>query len=443
MKPTNASSAAAANDSPSLAEATRVAKAAFVGTAIEWYDFYIYASTATLIFGSQFFPSMSPVAATLAGFGTIAVAFIARPIGGVIFAHFGDRLGRKAALIASLLIMGVSTMLVGLLPTYQTAGALAPILLVILRFMQGAAVGGEWGGAVLMATEFAPADRRARLSSWPQQGVTAGLVMSTAVLLFVTLVVPEDVYLSWAWRLPFLSSAVLIVVGLVLRLRIGESPVFEAARKKAELTDSGPKGLPIIAVLRNSRRTVVLTTLAYVAVSTAFYVPFVFLLSHATGPLELSQPTALTAVLVSAGFYSVGLRLSAGIADKHGRRIALLIGLGGTVAAVVPMVVLMETGTALSFAIGLALLAFPVGIAYAPIGVYFAELFTTATRYSGITAANQAGSLMGAAVAPFIAVGLYNGLGMWAVGVYLVLVCAISAAAVQALGETRHLDLKR
>lgn len=439
---------------PSLGEATRVAKAAFVGTAIEWYDFYIYASTAALVFGDQFFPSMSPVAATLASFATIAVAFVARPIGGVIFAHYGDRVGRKATLIASLMVMGVSTMLVGVLPTYQTVGAWAPVMLVMLRFLQGAAVGGEWGGAVLMATEFAPPGHRARLSSWPQQGVTAGLALSTAVLLFVSLAVPDQIYEDWGWRLPFLSSAALIVVGLVLRLRIGESPVFEANQaNQAKQTDQAAEAgeadrpeaasLPIAVVLRESRRTTLLTTLAYVSVSTTFYVAFVFLLAHATGPLDLSKPAALTAVLISAGFYSVGLRLSAGAADKYGRRIALLTGLAGTVAAVFPMVGLIQTGDPVLFAVGLSLFAFPIGISYAPVGVYFAELFPTATRYSGITAANQAGSLLGAAVAPFIAIALYNGLGMYAVGVYVVLVCAISAAAVHRLGETRQLDLKR
>ncbi|MFJ6686762.1 MFS transporter [Streptomyces werraensis] len=446
---------------PSLAEATRVAKAAFVGTAIEWYDFYIYASTAALIFGDQFFPSMSPTAATLASFATIAVAFVARPIGGVVFAHYGDRVGRKTTLIASLMVMGVSTMLVGVLPTYQTAGAWAPVMLVMLRFLQGAAVGGEWGGAVLMATEFAPPGRRARLSSWPQQGVTAGLVLSTAVLLFMSLAVPDEIYEDWAWRLPFLSSAVLIVVGLVLRLRIGESPVFEAnqAAKESQANRSGKRNqrnrpdkagaapsahsLPIAVVLRESRRTTLLTTLAYVSVSTTFYVAFVFLLSHATGPLDLSKSAALTAVLVSAGFYSIGLRLSAGVADKYGRRVALLAGLAGMVAAVFPTLGLIQTGEPVLFVVGMSLFAFPIGISYAPIGVYFAELFPTATRYSGITAANQAGSMLGAAVAPFIAIALYNSLGMYAVGMYVVLVCAISATAVHHLGETRHLDLKR
>ncbi|MCG5215197.1 MFS transporter [Streptosporangium sp. KLBMP 9127] len=429
---------------PSAAEAARVAKAAFIGTAIEWYDFYIYASTATLVFGTQFFPAMSPVAATLASFATIAVAFIARPIGGLIFAHYGDRVGRKTTLVASLLLMGVSTMLVGVLPTYETAGALAPVLLVLLRFVQGAAVGGEWGGAVLMATEFAPPDRRARLSSWPQQGVTAGLALSTTVLLVVTLLVPQQTYLEWGWRMPFLSSAVLIVVGLVLRLRINESPIFEAGKKDAAAPGKrGMAGMPIATLLRRSARTTVLAALAYVSVSTTFYVAFVFLLSHATGTLKISQTAALTAVLISAGSYSIGLRLAAGLADRRGRRTALLLGLGGAIVTVFPMIALVETGSPVLFAVGIALFAFPVGCAYAPVGVYFAELFPTATRYSGITAANQAGSLLGAAVAPFIAVALYTAIGMYAVGIYVVLVSLISAAAVWSLGESRHLILER
>ncbi|MFD8530813.1 MFS transporter [Streptosporangium canum] len=425
---------------PTPAEASRVAKAAFIGTTIEWYDFYIYASTATLVFGTQFFPAMSPVAATLASFATIAVAFIARPIGGLIFAHYGDRVGRKTTLIASLMLMGISTMLVGVLPTYATAGALAPALLVLLRFVQGAAVGGEWGGAILMATEFAPPGKRARLSSWAQQGVTAGLALSTAVLLAVTLLVPKETYVEWVWRLPFLSSAVLIVVGLVMRLRLDESPVFQAGKKTG---DTAGTRLPIATLLHESRRAVVLATLAYVTVSATFYVAFVFLLSHATGPLKISQAAALTAVLLSAGAYSIGLRLSAGVADKRGRRTALLMGFCGILVVVFPSIALIETGSPVLFTVGLALLAFPVGCAYAPIGVYFAELFPTATRYSGITAANQGGSLLGAAVAPFIAIALYSAVGMYAVGAYVVLVTIISAAAVWALGETRHLNLER
>ncbi|GAA2264079.1 MFS transporter [Actinomadura luteofluorescens] len=430
---------------PSLAEATKVARAAFLGTAIEWYDFYIYASTAALVFGTQFFPEMSDVAATLASFATIAVAFAARPIGGLIFAHFGDRIGRKATLVVSLVLMGVSTMLVGVLPTYETAGAIAPVLLVLLRFVQGAAVGGEWGGAVLMATEFAPHDRRARLSAWPQQGVTAGLALSTGVLLVITLVIPDQTYLDWGWRVPFLSSAALIVVGLVLRLRISESPVFEAGRRKAE-AGAGPEAaskLPIVSVVKQARRTTVLATLAYVSVSTTFYVAFIFLLAHATGKLEMSKASALTAVLISAGAYSVGLRLSAGTADKRGRRTALMWGLGGAIVTIFPALALIETGEPVLFTVAMVVFAFPVGFAYAPVGVYFAELFPTAIRYSGVTAANQAGSLLGAAVAPFIAVGLYEGLGMYAVGAYVVLVSVISAGAVRALGETRHLDLRR
>ena len=457
MTPTAPPATASTRSDPSLAEATRVARAAFIGTAIEWYDFYIYASTAALIFGKQFFPdSMSPTVATLASFATIAVAFVARPIGGLLLAHYGDRIGRKATLVTSLMVMGVSTVLVGFLPTYHTVGAWAPVLLVLLRFLQGAAVGGEWGGAVLMATEFAPRDRRARLSSWPQQGVTAGLALSTGVLLLIILVVPDGIYEDWGWRIPFLSSVVMIGVGLMMRLRISESPIFEAQRAKeiqaaqAVKAGHGPaksapahKGLPIAAVLRDSRRTTLLTTLAYVAVSTSFYVAFVFLLAHATGPLDLSQTTSLVAVLVAAGVYSVGMRLSAGVADKQGRRTALLVGLIGTAVAVFPAMAMIQTGSAVLFAVGLAVLAFPIGYSYAPVGVYFAELFPTATRYSGITAANQAGSLLGAAVAPFIAIALYSTLGMYAVGLYLVLVCAVSSCAVHALGETRHLDLQR
>ncbi|WP_028937031.1 MFS transporter [Pseudonocardia spinosispora] len=437
-----ASTEVAGSAPPPLREARRAARAAFIGTTIEWYDFYIYASTATLVFGREFFPSLSGTAATLASFATISVAFVARPLGGVIFAHFGDRIGRKATLIASLLLMGTSTTLVGLLPGYQSIGMWAPVLLVVLRFLQGVAVGGEWGGAVLIATEFAPPDRRARLSSWPQQGVTAGLALSTALLLLVSVVIPEDAYVAWGWRLAFLFSTVLIVLGLVLRLRIKESPVFEARRERVR-QQSGEEGLPIARLFRESRRTTVLAMVTYLAVSTTFYVPFTFLLSHATTVLEISQPVALTSVLVAAGVYSIGMRLGAGLADRRGRRTAMLTGLIGSIVAVFPMVALVETGSPVLFAVGLALFVLPVGCVYAPVGVYFAELFPTATRYSGVTVANQGGSLFGAAIAPFVAVALYNAFGMYAVGGYLAVTAVLSAVAVCLLGETRHLAIDR
>ncbi|HEY3684098.1 MAG TPA: MFS transporter [Streptosporangiaceae bacterium] len=421
---------------PSRADARRVAKAGFLGTTIEWYDFYLYANTATLVFGKEFFPALSPTTAVLASFATISVAFVARPIGGVIFAHFGDRIGRKATLVTSLLMMGVSTMLVGVLPTYAQIGVAAPILLTVLRFLQGVAVGGEWGGAVLMATEFAPPGERARMSGWPQQGVTAGLALSTALLLLVNLVVPRQAYLDWGWRLTFLVSAVLVAVGLVLRLRMKESPAFEATRTKV-------RGLPIVAVFRESPRVLVLAVLTYLAVSVCFYIPFTYLLSHATEALKIAQPAALIGVLVAAAVYAVGQRIAVGLADRYGRRLPLLLGAGGSIVMAVPMVALTETGSPVWWAVGLALYVFPVGLLYAPVGVYFAELFPTAVRYSGTTAANQLGSVIGGGLAPFIAVGLASGFGMYGVAAYLIVIAVISGAAVLRLGETRHVDITR
>lgn len=425
---------------PSREEAKKVAKAAFIGTTIEWFDFYLYASAATLIFPAQFFPGFGAAGSTLASFATIAVAFLARPIGGMIFAHFGDRVGRKTTLVASLLLMGVSTSLVGFLPTYDSIGAFAPILLIVLRFIQGAAVGGEWGGAVLIATEFAPPGERARLSSWPQQGVAAGLLLSTGVLLLVTTTIPQEAYQAWGWRIPFIGSILLIVVGLVMRLRMRESPVFIAARAEAEA--QGARA-PFIEIFRTHRRTLVLATLSYVAISTTFYVGFVFLLSHATTVLAISQPSALIGILVAASVYCVGIAVSAVFADARGRRPALLIGLVGSLVMSVPMLLLVQTGDPVLFAVGLSLFAFAVGFSYAPIGVYFVELFPTAIRYSGMTATNQGGSLLGAAIAPFVAVALYQAFGMVAVGAYLIVVTLISTLAVIALGETKDAESTR
>ncbi|WP_327151976.1 MFS transporter [Nocardia sp. NBC_01329] len=426
---------------PTMREASKVARAAFIGTTIEWFDFYLYASAATLVFPEKFFPGLGPAGGALASFATLTVAFVARPVGGVVFAHYGDRVGRKATLVASLLLMGISTCLVGLIPTYETIGALAPIALVLLRFVQGAAVGGEWGGAVLMATEFAPPSSRARLSSWPQQGVTAGLILSTAVLLLVTTTIPSEAYLAWGWRIPFIGSLLLIVVGLVMRLKVRESPVFAAARQAAQEESNGQ--LPILEVFRRYTRKTVLASVAYIAVSTTFYVAFVYLLSHATSDLGISKTAALTAILVAACFYSVGIMLSAWIADARGRRPALLIGLIGALVTSVPMLLLVQTGEPILFAAGLSMFSLLVGMSYAPIGVYFAELFPTAIRYSGMTATNQVGSLLGAAIAPFVAAALYQAFGMVAVGIYLIVVTAVSAVAVAILGETRGTEIER
>lgn len=422
---------------PSRAEARRVARAGFLGTTIEWYDFYLYANTATLVFGKEFFPALSPTSATLASFATISAAFVARPFGGVLFAHFGDRVGRKATLIASLVTMGLCTTLVGVLPTYAAIGLAAPILLVVLRFFQGIAVAGEWGGAILMATEFAPPGERARMSGWPQQGVTAGLALSTALLLVVRVAVPQQAYLAWGWRLTFLVSAVLVAVGLVLRLRMRESPAFTASKERV-------KGIPIVAVFREAPRTLVLAMLVYLAVSICFYIPFTFLLSHATNVLGISQNAALIGLLIASATYAIGQRISVGIADRWGRRPALLLGMGASIVVAMPMIALTQTGNPVMWAIGLAVYVFTVGILYAPVGVYFAELFPTTIRYSGATTANQLGGVIGGGIAPFIAVALTGtSLGMYAVGCYLMVAAAISAAAVIALGETRQLRIDR
>ncbi len=380
----------------------KVALASFVGTTIEWYDFFLYGTAAALVFGDLFFPEAEPLVGTLLAFSTYAVGFAARPIGGIVFGHFGDRVGRKSMLVLSLLIMGVATFLIGLLPTFASIGVMAPILLVVLRFAQGIGVGGEWGGAVLMSVEHAPPGRRGFFGSWPQMGVPAGLLLSTSAFAIVQAMTSEAAFLSWGWRIPFLASAVLVAVGLFIRLRLMESPAFHRVK---ETKTEAPK--PIVDVVRKYPREVLVAMGMRVAENGAFYILTVFVLAYGEDELGLSTNTMLTGVIIAAAIGLVTVPLFGALSDRVGRRPLYLAGAVVTTLWAFPLFGLLNTESPV-----LIWLAIVVGVnlghdlMYGPQAAYFAELFGTRVRYSGASLGYQLASVFAGGFAPLIATAL-------------------------------------
>ncbi|MDQ3792372.1 MAG: MHS family MFS transporter [Actinomycetota bacterium] len=399
----------------------KVVVASFIGTTIEWYDYFIYGTAAALVFPALFFPDFSELAGTLASFATFAVGFAARPLGGVIFGHYGDKIGRKAMLVTTLLIMGVATFLVGCLPTFDQIGILAPILLVALRLIQGLGLGGEWGGAVLMAVEHSPEDQRGLNGSWPQMGVPAGLVLGTGVFAAVS-AISGGGFEVWGWRVPFLLSIVLIGVGLFIRLSIYESPAFSRVR------ESGTEArMPIIDVLRTYPKNVALGVGSRIGIDAAFYILAVYSLTHISTNLGLSQNIGLLAVSIAALIEIFTIPLFASLSDRVGRK-PLLIG-GAALLGIwaFPFFALLNTESTL-----LIVLAVIVGLSVAHAAVYgvqgsfYAELFGTRVRYSGASFSYQISGIFGGALAPLIATSLYPAGGTTLIAVYVAAVCALS-----------------
>jgi metabolite-proton symporter len=413
-----------------------VIAASFIGTTIEWYDFFLYGTAAALVFDQLFFPEAEPLIGTLLAFSTYAVGFAARPLGGIVFGHFGDRIGRKSMLVLSLLIMGSATFLIGCLPTYSTLGVFAPIGLVVLRFMQGIGVGGEWGGAVLMSTEHAPEGRRGFFGAWPQMGVPAGLLLSTLVFKIVENSMSEAAFNSWGWRLPFLASAILVVVGLVIRLKIMESPAFERIKETATEVKR-----PIVDVVRKYPRDVLTAMGMRFAENGGFYVLTVFTLAYGEDELGLSHDTMLNAVIVAAALGLVTVPLWGALSDRLGRRPLYLSGAVITTLWAFPLFMLMDTKSA-----ALITLAIVIGVnlghdlMYGPQAAYFAELFGTRVRYSGASLGYQLASVFSGGVAPLIATALLAAGGWQWVALYLVAMGLISVGATLAARETLGTD---
>ncbi|WP_432844884.1 MFS transporter [Amycolatopsis sp. CA-161197] len=404
----------------------RVAVASAIGTTIEWYDYFIYSTATALVFNKLFFPSLSPASGTLAAFATLGVGFVARPLGGIVWGHFGDRVGRKAMLVASLVLMGLATAAVGVLPTFAQAGVLAPVLLVVLRVLQGISAGGEWGGAALMAVEHAPAGRRGRYGSFSQIGVPAGLIIAQLVFFAVTSSLSPEDFRSWGWRVPFLVSLVLVVVGLVIRLRVAESPVFARLRETGERSR-----VPIADVLRRRPREVTVAALSFIANTALGYVFFAYLLSYGTSVLKLSNTTMLVEIIVGSVVWLVSIIAGAIWSDRVGRKRVYLVGSVLLVVWSIPFFLLVDTRQPWLLGVAVVVLNLGLGATYGPQSALFAELFEPRYRYSGASFAYAVGAVLGGGFAPLIATALQTSTGTsLSVSLYMVAVALISLGAV-------------
>ncbi|MBK0420613.1 MHS family MFS transporter [Leucobacter sp. CSA2] len=413
---------------PQVTSPAKVAFASFIGTAVEWYDYFLFGTAAVLVFNHQFFPNLDPTASTLASLATFAVAFIARPLGGIVFGHFGDRFSRKSMLVWSLLMMGLSTFLVGLLPTYDQVGLLAPALLVAARVIQGVAVGGEWGGAVLMALEHAPESKRSFYASWPQAGVPAGVVLSSFAFFLVQLL-PEEQLQAWGWRIPFLFSAVLIVIGMAIRLKLTESPEFEAAKQLEQ--PAARQKIPFIEMLRSSKRALIVSVFSLAGSNTLFYVATVYLLSYGTSNLTFDRGMILLAVGAGALLDVFAIPLVATFADRFGRRRMMIVGSLVTVACSFPIFWLFNLGGWGVFAALVIAMPIAHSFVYATVSGFIATLFTPSVRFTGTSVAYQVGGIVASAPAPILATMLYTQFGSYvAVAAYLLVTNLIALIAV-------------
>jgi metabolite-proton symporter len=415
----------------------RVIVASLIGTSLEWYDFFIYGTAAALVFNKLFFPSFEPLVGTLLAFTTFAVGFIARPVGGLVFGHYGDKLGRKNVLVVTLLLMGTATFLIGLMPTYATIGIWAPILLVALRFLQGLGLGGEWGGAVLMTLESGHPERRGLNASWPQIGVPLGLLLANGVLSLMGAVTNDAAFLSWGWRVPFLLSGLLVLVGLWIRLSIAESPLFHEVEATSEQAHA-----PIIEVLRRYPKQVLLAVGARVGVDVAFYTFVLFITTYVATYLKLPRNYALNAVLIAAAVQVVLIPFFGNLSDRLGRR---PVYLAGAVAAAVWSFIfflLLDTGNfALIVLSAVVALVFHAAM-YGPQAAFITEMFPTKVRYTGASMGYQLAGIIGGALAPIISVALLDRFDTSvAVSIYSAAMLLVTLTCVAIAPETSRMDL--
>lgn len=392
----------------------RVLTASLVGTAIEFYDFYIYATAAALVFGPLFFPVESSSAQLMFAYASFGIAFVARPLGAMIFGHFGDRIGRKSTLVASLLLMGGATVLIGFLPTYETAGWIAPLLLCILRFSQGLGLGGEWGGAALLAVENAPPGWRARFGMFPQLGAPVGFIAANGLFLILSSTLSEADFLAWGWRIPFLLSAVLVGLGLWVRTKLAETPTFE------NLThDSPPPSIPLVELLRTSLRQTLAGTFAVIVCFAIYYLTTAFALGYGTKTLGYASRTFLSVQLIAILFMAVGIIISGYLADRWSSRAVLMGGSTGAIIVGLLMGPMFQAGSLALIGIYLSLALLTMGFVYGPLAELLPQLFTPHVRYTGASIAFNVGGIIGGGAAPALAQALVDTGGVLFVGVYI------------------------
>lgn len=418
----------------------RVVGASLIGTTIEWYDFFLYGSAAALVFNRLFFPEYDPLTGTILAFATYALGFVARPVGGIVFGHFGDRIGRKRLLMLSLVLMGVATVLIGLLPTYAQIGIWAPIALIALRLIQGFAVGGEWGGAVLMAAEHGDSARRGFWASWPQAGVPAGNLLAAGVLALMAGFQSEADFLDWGWRVPFLLSALLVAVGWYIRNRVSESPMFEAELDAAE----APARVPAMDVLRERPKALVLGAGLRVGENISYYILTVFSLTYLVDVSHESRSLALNALLIGAAVQFFAIPFFAWLSDRIGRRPVYAFGGLGLAVWSFVMFSLLGSGEPSSIVLALVVGLVLHGAMYGPQAAFITELFPTRIRYSGVSLAYQLTSIVAGSLAPIIALALYQEYDNWMpVAIYVAAACAVSGLSALVARESRGVDLDK
>ena len=441
MQATIADSINTETDATPVNSRGKVVVASLVGTAIEFFDFYIYATAAVIVFPHIFFPQGDPTAATLQSLATFAIAFVARPIGSALFGHFGDRVGRKVTLVASLLTMGVSTVVIGLLPSYETIGVLAPMLLALARFGQGLGLGGEWGGAALLATENAPPRKRALYGSFPQLGAPIGFFFANGTFLLLSWLLTDEQFMSWGWRVPFILSAVLVIIGLYVRVSLHETPVFAKIAKAGKQVK-----IPLGTLLTKHLKATVIGTFIMLATYTLFYIMTVYSMTFSTAAvpvgLGFSRNDVLWMLMMAVIGFGVMVPIAGYLADKFGRRKCMIVitSLMIIFALAVFQPLLGSGNPTLVMAfllIGLSLM----GLTFGPMGALLPELFPTEVRYTGASFSYNVASILGASVAPYIATWLQANYGLFYVGLYLAAMSAITLVALLVSKETRHLSL--
>lgn len=428
------------NDPTPVNSRSKVVIASLVGTAIEFFDFYIYATAAVIVFPHIFFPQGDATVATLQSLATFAIAFIARPIGSALFGHFGDRVGRKATLVASLLTMGISTVVIGLLPSYQSIGVLAPLLLALARFGQGLGLGGEWGGAALLATENAPAKKRALYGSFPQLGAPIGFFFANGTFLLLSWLLTDEQFMQWGWRVPFVLSAVLVLIGLYVRVSLHESPVFAKVQKEKKQVR-----VPIASLLSKHLTATILGTFIMLATYTLFYIMTVYSMSYGTAAapagLGISRNSMLWMLMMAVIGFGVMVPIAGLLADRFGRRKAMIVITLMIIGFSFLFPAMLGSGSQALVMAFLLLGLSIMGLTFGPMGALLPELFPTEVRYTGASFSYNLSSILGASVAPYIATWLNAHYGLYAVGLYLASMAFLTLIALIACKETRHQTL--
>ncbi len=435
-----------ANSEPDARSMRTVAMTALGGTSIEWYDFFIYGTAAALVFPTLFFSEDMPrYVSLLASFSTFAVGFLARPVGGVVFGHFGDRVGRKAALVTALMMMGVATTLIGLLPSYAQIGPLAPVLLIFLRFVQGLAVGGQWGGAMLLVTENAPSNQRGFYGAFAQCGAPAGLVLANLAFLAVSGSLSDEAFMDWGWRVPFISSVLLIGLSLYVQLKLEDTEAFKELAEASQPTEAKPRS-PVLKALTTYPREIALAAGSFLGVQVTFYICVAFIISYGTDPegLNIARSDMLTAVLISTLFAIPANFFFGAWSDRHGRRGIYKLGAILTGLWAFVMFAMIDTGNWYLITAGLAISHVFISMMYGPQAALLSELFSTEVRYSGASLGYQLGAILGGGFAPIIATTLLLifGSSMW-VAAYIALANVLTWFAIHALKETDNRDLDK